>query len=467
MAPLNNRDTITQRLFLTVALMLLTTGLVWGLTGGLQYLLPGFLKKYLSFEKVRPLHVSSVVFWIIMAAIGAVLTYVQQHTGRRLFSPKLARVQFGLFFFSVTAILLSYCLGIFGGREYWEFHPYLALPIVAAWILFIINLARSIGPLRRQPVYVWMWLTGAVFFLFTYLESYLWIFPYFRNNIVNDMTIQWKSYGSMVGAWNMLIYGCSIFLMDKISQDKKGSTSPIAFALYFTGLFNLMFNWGHHIYTLPTHSYIKHISYAVSMTELVILARIIFLWRSSLSTAKKNFHHTAYRFLAAADAWIFLTLLLAIGMSIPGINLYTHGTHITVAHTMGATIGINSFLLLAISFDILHDTCKSFSPYLRLFNRGFWISNLSLLIFWLSLIGAGVLKARWQMSASQIPFSEMMLQLRPFFILFFLSGILLATGIIMVVYPLLKNQLACYFARPSGTGAGLAIPLINTNQEKH
>ena len=40
----------------------------------------------------------------------------------------------------------------------------------------------------------------------------------------------------------------------------------------------------------------------------------------------------------AADIWIFLTLVLAIAMSIPAINVYTHGTHITVAHTMGATM---------------------------------------------------------------------------------------------------------------------------------
>lgn len=60
-----------------------------------------------------------------------------------------------------------------------------------------------------------MWLTGLFFFLFTYMESYLWLFPYFRNNVINDMTVQWKSYGSMVGSWNMLIYGCSIFLMEK------------------------------------------------------------------------------------------------------------------------------------------------------------------------------------------------------------------------------------------------------------
>ncbi|MBI2729552.1 MAG: cbb3-type cytochrome c oxidase subunit I [Sphingobacteriales bacterium] len=444
---LNSKQVTTPKLFIIAGLLLLVTGMLWGLTGGLQYLVPGFLKQYLSFEKVRPLHVSSVVFWIIFAAMGGALTYLQQHTGRKIYSPLLIRIQFGVFIFSIMVILISYCAGVFGGREYWEFHPLLALPIALAWVLFLVNFIRSIGSFKKQPVYVWMWLTGIVFFLFTFLESYLWIFPYFRNNVVNDMTVQWKSYGSMVGSWNMLIYGSSIYLMDKISNSKTGSHSKIAFILYFTGLFNLMFNWGHHIYTLPTHAYIKHISYAVSMTELFILGRIIFKWGATLATAKKQFHKLSYRFLAAADAWIFLTLLLAIAMSIPAVNVYTHGTHITVAHTMGATIGINSFLLLAIAFDILNDTCQPFEPYKKIFNRGYWLANVSLLIFWISLVSAGIIKAKWQMSEQRIPFSSMMLQLRPYFILFFVSGLLLLMGFILVIYPLVKNQLACYFKK--------------------
>ncbi|MBK7122490.1 MAG: hypothetical protein IPH68_06535 [Chitinophagaceae bacterium] len=154
------------------------------------------------------------------------------------------KIQLSIFAGSVITILISYTAGIFGGREYWEFHPALAIPIAAGWILFIINFIRSISSFRKQPVYVWMWITGLFFFLFTFIESYLWIFPYFRNSVVNDMTIQWKSYGSMVGAWNMLIYGSSFFLMEKISGNNKYSHAPIAFILYFTGLFNLMFNWG-------------------------------------------------------------------------------------------------------------------------------------------------------------------------------------------------------------------------------
>jgi len=409
--------------FLLTALILLAAGMLFGLLGAFQYIQAGFLKEYLSFERVRPLHVSSVVFWIIMAACGSVLYYLQEFTGKPLYSGILLRLQYFLFSFSIIAILVSYVFGIFRGREYWEFHPALAIPIATAWVLFLINVFKSLPSFRNLPVYIWMWLTGVSFFLFTFLESYLWLIPYFRQNIVNDMTIQWKSYGSMVGSWNMLVYGCSIYLMDKISGNKHYGLSKTGFAIYFLGLFNLMFNWGHHIYTLPTASYIKYISYLVSMTELILLFRMILLWRASLDATRKHFHILPYRLLIAADVWVLLTLLLSIAMSVPAINIYTHGTHVTVGHTMGATIGINSFLLFAFVFDILGKNAAGNPAILRWFSAAYWLANMSLFIFWISLIGAGVQKAAWQMSSQSSAFSAMMAGLKPYFIVFFISGL--------------------------------------------
>lgn len=443
-----NKSKITAPFFF-LALALLATGLLFGLTGGLQYIIPGFLRNSFSFEKVRPLHVSSVVFWIITAAMGAVLYYLQEHTGRKLRYPLLVKVQFALFALAFTGILISYVYGIFGGREYWEFHPLFSIPILAGWILFMINFLSSIGSFRKQPVYIWMWITGLVFFLFTYMESNLWLFPYFRNNIILDMTIQWKSYGSMVGSWNMLIYGSSIYLIDKIAGNKKYSYSNIAFSLYFLGLFNLMFNWGHHIYTLPTYGYVKHIGYLVSMTELFLIGRILYLWRDSLSTAKKHIHNITYKFIIAADVWVFITLALAIFMSVPAFNVYMHGTHVVVGHTMGATIGINSMLLLAFIYDISANTCSSFVPFAKIINRGYRLMQYSLPVFFLSLVIAGFLKSKWQMTPTQVPFGTMMLALKPWFIGFVTAGIFLITGFLLVIYPAFVNLYSCYFKSQS------------------
>lgn len=422
----------TSHKFLISALSLLAIGLLFGIIGSLQYVVPGFLKSYLSFEKIRPLHVSSVVFWIIMAAVGYVMHYLEEHLERKLRFPVLAKIQLWLFITVIPVILVSYLLGIFGGREYWEFHPLLALPIIVGWILLLVNFITSVQSFKQQPVYVWMWLTGITFFLFTFLESYLWLIPYFRNNIIADMTIQWKSYGSMVGSWNMLIYGSSIYLMDKISGHKQYSFSRIAFLIYFLGLFNLMFNWGHHIYSLPTAPYIKYISYGVSMTELLLLGRIIFLWKSSLDTAKKHFHKIPYRFLVATDFWVFMILFQAILMSIPAINLYTHGTHITVSHTMGATIGINTMLLFAFIYDIL-GSHRLLDQHKRIFNYGYVIVNVSLFVFCTALIIAGIIRAKWQMSTNQEAFGTMMQQVTPFFILFCIAGTIMVIGFFMLM----------------------------------
>ena len=434
----NNKSLHTSRAFIIVALSLLAFGLFFGIVGTLQYLFPGYLKDNLSFEKVRPLHVSAVVFWIIFAAMGSVLTYVQQYNNKEIAFPFLQKVQYYLFSVSVVTILISYFFSVFGGREYWEFNPIFALPIILAWILFIINFFNTQTSYKNQPVYVWMWMSGLLFFLFTFIESYLWVFPYFRNNVVNDMTIQWKSYGSMVGAWNMLIYGCSLYLMEKISGDNKYSFAPIAFILFFTSLFNLMFNWGHHIYTLPTHQYIKHISYTVSMTELFIIGRIIWKWRASVSEARKHYHISAYRFLMYADVWVFLNLGLAILMSIPAINVFTHGTHITVAHTMGTTIGINSMLLLAFVVDILMDKGRKLKAVWL--NRAVLTVNISLVIFWICLIITGIIKAKWQMSVNPIPFSMMMASMHPYFIIFFISGLSMMIGFFIIIYKLLFTK---------------------------
>lgn len=422
----------TSHQFIISGLFLFAIGLFFGITGTFQYVVPGFLKSFLSFEKVRPMHVSAVVFWIIITAVGCVLHYLQEHLGRELRFPILARIQFWLFISVIPLIFISYLFGFFGGREYWEFHPILALPIIIGWILLLVNFIASLKSLKNQPVYVWMWLTGIVFFLFTFLESYLWLIPYFRSNIIADMTIQWKSYGSMVGSWNMLIYGSSIYLMDKISGDKKYSYSKIGFLIYSLGLFNLMFNWGHHIYSLPTHSYVKYISYSVSMTELLLLGRIIYLWKSSLDTAKKYVHKTSYCFLVAADFWVFVMLFQAILMSIPAINLYTHGTHITVAHTMGTTIGINSMLLFAFVYDILGKQQLQ-KTNAKLFNYGYLIANISLFIFCVALIIAGIIRSKWQMSENQEAFGKMMQQMLPFLVVFCVTGITLAIGFFLLL----------------------------------
>lgn len=418
--------------FIALGLLALLGGLCFGTIGAFQFVFPDFLAQ-LPFFKSRPLHVSLALSWIFLAAVGGIYHYLPNHCGLELYSRRAARLHFWLFLITGLAILGCYVTGRFGGREYWEFPAVLSLPIFLSWILFGVNYFRTVA--RKPgawPVYFWMWGTGIVFFFLTFAETYLWIVPYFRETMVRELTVQWKAYGALVGAWNMLVYGTAIFVMEKISGDGKVATSKLAFGLYFLGLAGLLFGWSHHTYPIPNAAFVRNLGYIVSMTELLVLGKIIWDWSRTLSTYLKFRHRFAYLFLFASEVWVFLNLFLALAISIPAANLITHGTHVTVAHAMGSTIGINSMILLASVFFVIESEHRAGAGVQRGYSlalrSAFWLSNASLLVFWLALIAAGWGKGTYSGSS----FQEMMALIRPHLLIAAFAGAGVAGGLCVV-----------------------------------
>jgi nitric oxide reductase subunit B len=419
--------------FVLLALLSLVGGLTFGTIGAFQFLYPEFLEQ-LPFFKSRPLHVSMTIAWIFLGAIGGIYYYLPNHCGLKLFSCKLTRLHFWLTVIAGLGILGAYFTGRFGGREYLEYPAMLAIPVFLAWILLGMNYFGTVCKKRGTwPVYFWMWGTGIVFFFLTFSESYLWLFPYFRENMVRELTVQWKSYGSLIGSWNMLVYGTAIFVMEKICGDEKLALSKLAFGLYFLGLANLLFGWSHHTYPIPNAPFIGYLGYIISMTELLLLGKIIWDWRQCLSNLQKYRHRSAYLFMFASEMWVFLNLILALIISVPAANLITHGTHITVAHAMGTTIGINTMILLASVFYIVEDRVGVELPgaYAVPLRCGFWLSNVSLVVFWFALVAAGLGKGTYTGAS----FQEMMLLIRPYLMIFAGAGIGVMLGLWLILGP--------------------------------
>lgn len=411
------------RLFIITGISSLSLALLFGVLGSVQFVFPGFLSE-VPFHKARPLHVSLAVSWIFSCGIGAVYNYLEEKNILRF--RVLSILHWVIYFVTGILIVISYFSGTFGGREYWEFPPIYSIPILVSWLIFGFVFFSSVWKQGVWPVYLVMWSTGILVFFFTFLEANSWILEYFSKSTVRELTIQWKSYGSLVGSWNMLVYGAGIYVMERISGDEKYARSGTAFLLYFVGLINLFFNWAHHIYMVPSAPSIQVIAYIISMTELFILGRIIWKWRSTVSSSRKYLFNQSYKFLLTSDIWVFLNLALAIIISIPAVNLVTHGTHVTVAHAMGSTIGINTMILFA---AIIHIFSWEKSVWV---NISIWVINFSLLFFWISLIGTGILKGIYPDHEEN--FQGMMAGLANWFRGFMFSGIALAFGFFMLLF---------------------------------
>jgi nitric oxide reductase subunit B len=181
---------------------------------------------------------------------------------------------------------------------------------------------------------------------------------------------------------------------------------------------------------------------------------MIHTWRSSLRDAGSQAHSVPQRFLAASEVWVFLNLALALLISIPAINLFTHGTHITVAHAMGSTIGINTMILFASVFFMggrLGQVAQRRSI------QGFVLLNVSLLTFWACLIGAGLMKG-WMTVTTDLSFQEIMDRARPFIAGFALAGLGLFAGLSMLAWQAVRALLLTMSRtdRPRGPGGSAA-----------
>jgi nitric oxide reductase subunit B len=143
----------------------------------------------------------------------------------------------------------------------------------------------------------------------------------------------------------------------------------------------------------------------------------------------------------ATEFWVFVNMGQAILMSIPVLNLYTHGTHVTVAHSMGTTIGINSMILLAAGFMFLIPKTEQTNKPARILSIAYWSLQISLVLLFVSLDIAGFKKGQWQLDPNQSSFGTMMETLRPWFILLVISGIGIMSSFTVFIVYLLKKVL--------------------------
>lgn len=421
--------------------MLLVAALAFGLLSSWAFLYPEYYNRFLPFYQLRPFHVSAALFWIISGASACVLSFRPQPLAANRLITFAERFFVTVWLLTILVIFVCYGLRKFGGREYWEFPPVLGAPLLLSWLAlmaaYFIPLLKNTSP---RPLYAWMWSTGIFFFLLTFIEQNLWLIPWFRTSYLRELTIQWKANGATVGAWNQMIYGTSLFLMVKISGNENLAKGKTAFFFYLLGLTNLMFNWGHHIYNAPIAPWIRNTSYIISMTEWIFLIRMIASFRKTLEDQRKFRHLVTYRCIVAAEGWVFLNLLLALAMSVPAINRYTHGTHITVAHAMGTTIGINTMILLGgISYLLNFDRNKQ--RFGRLVTTCLRISQVSLFGFWMSLIAAGSIKAYMATVRNLNDFSGIMKPVMPALQAFSVMGIGVTASLSVIAFVFIAGLL--------------------------
>jgi nitric oxide reductase subunit B len=379
--------------FLRGALVSIALAVTAGLVAALHYVpgvSPGLASLGLSFTALRPLHTTFASAWIFLGGLAVVHRYLEDHAGPVTRTERLGlRAQVLLWAFAGAGVLVTLPLGITSGREYMGFHPLLSIPILLGWLLFVARFFRAVGrDFWTRPIYVTMWGVGCLFFVFTFLEQHAWLLGDVFAQPVVDLRLQWKACGTLVGSFNLFVYGSLIYLGERLTGDPSYGRSRLAYALFGVGLLNSFTNFAHHTYHLPQSELVKWISFVVSMTELILLARVVWDLVGALKQQVASPQPAASFFLSATKVWTAAMLFTSILLSVPPLNAVVHGTHVVTGHAMGTEIGIDTMVLLGAVAWLLGDG-QAGAPAVRRWGFGLNVSA-AILVAWLHVEGLAV-----------------------------------------------------------------------------
>jgi hypothetical protein len=172
------------------------------------------------------------------------------------------------------------------------------------------------------------------------------------------------------------VYG-TLLWMGEQRGNRTYALSGTAWALWYVSAANTGLNYIHHTYHLPQDHGLKWLGFAVSMTELVVLAKTLSDLRHP---GDKSVVGTL---LSATKGWTLFVLVTAITISIPPINALVHGTYAVAGHAMAGMVGIDTMAMLAVMVYLLGP------PSVVGLRRWVWATNVGLFGFvgWLHAAG--------------------------------------------------------------------------------
>lgn len=351
-------------LFIRGGLIAIAIALAGGMLGALYSvpsLAPTFQSLGMDLRQLRPIHTTFASAWIFLGGVAVVHRWLQDYGGTPTLGDRWRmRIQIVSWAVAGVGILVTLAVGIGSGREYVGFHPIFSALILLGWLCYAWNFFRIAGPrFFERPLYLTMWGVGMLFFIVTFVEQHLYLLPEIFRDPLQDLQVQWKATGTLVGAFNLFVYGSIIYIGERISGDASYGHSKVAYALFGVGLLNSFTNFAHHTYHLPQDELVKWISFVVSMTEITILCRASYDLLKLFRTTDQAEFCAARGSFAASKYWSVFILFSAILISIPPLNAIIHGTYAVTGHAMGATIGIDTMVLIGAIIWILGEHIRA------------------------------------------------------------------------------------------------------------
>ena len=459
--------------YLTAAATLFGVMIVFGFLSSLYYLFPGMLYNVFDFNMSKTMHIDTLVIWILMGLMGAIYYYLPKELEHEVVGVRLGNIAFWVFCVAVALVALTFLFVQMGqanefslwfinqGRKYVEAPRWAALGITLIMLVFSWNIiATCVKAKQKMTGILWVLCLDLIPLVVVYLDAY----PA-DTDISRDLYWWWWLVHMWVeSTWEVLI-GC---VMAWVLMDVMGTSRRIVEAwLYIEVMLVLgagILGLGHHYFWIGTPDYWLSIGGFFSALEpLPLLGMVVHATYDAGMHRLKTANRPAYYWITTeaflnfigAGIWGFM-------MTLPQINMFSHGTQWTASHGHFAFYGAYVCGIIAVLYVAKQKVAGVPTLGGHRWKWGYGLLNIGMIGMVMGLLLAGMAQAFFERAAggstlmaytvaSENPWFTSGLWARTGF------GLLFAGGYAMLVIDLLKKAVPQEAAAPASV-AGHAQP---------
>ncbi len=423
-----------------------------GLLSALYYIDPSLLYNVFDFQMAKILHIDTLVIWLLMGFIGAVYWFLPKELGREVVGIWIAEVLFYVFCAAVFIVAVVFIVVQYGGsnqfsmwfinqgRKYVEAPRWAAVGVVVVVLAFVFNVTATAWRARKMTGLLGVLILDLVPLAVLYLDAFPQI-----TNMSHDLYWWWWLVHMWVEAtWEVLI-GCLMAwsLMELMGTSRRIVETWLYIEVMLvlgTGILGL----GHHYFWIGTPQYWLSIGGFFSALEpLPLLGMVVHAVYDAGTHHMKTTNRPAFYWVLAEAFGNFIGAgVFGFMMTLPQINLYSHGTQWTVSHGHFAFWGAYGCGVIAIMYLILQRTRNAEHFDSRAWKWSFGLLNLGLVGMVGGLLIAGITQAIYERAeggstlqafvvASEHPWFRSAMYAR------FIFGLVFALGYLALVYDLL------------------------------
>jgi cytochrome c oxidase cbb3-type subunit 1 len=436
---------------------------VWGIVGMLvgviiaaQLLWPAlnFDIPWLTYSRLRPLHTNAVIFAFGGSALFAASYYVVQRTCHvRLFSDKLAGFTFWGWQLIIVLAAVTLPLGITTSKEYAELEWPIDLLIAVVWVVYGVVFFGTLVKRRVKHIYVANWFFAAYIITIAVLHI--------GNSMAVPVTLT-KSYSVYAGTVDAMVqwwYGhnaVGFFLtagflgMMYYFVPKQAERPVYSYRLSVVHFWALVaiYMWAgpHHLHytTLPDWAQTLGMVFSVMLVAPSWGGMI-----NGIMTLSGAWHKLRtdpiLKFMIVSLSFYGMSTFEGPMMSIKTVNALSHYTDWTIGHVHSGALGWVAMISIGCMYALiprLYGRKEMYST--RLIDVHFWTTTIGIVLYVASMWIAGVMQGlMWRATNDDgtltYTFVESLAATYPYYAVRLLGGVLVLSGMFIMIYNVVKT----------------------------